>query len=756
MIYSFSKFTLNTHKKELFFDGELVNISSQHYQLLLHFVSNPGIVFSKDELIDTVWKGRVVTGNSIDQSISKLRKILKAERHDIYIKTAYGKGFIFEPKVEILKSITNNNSQKTKKQKVPVIIFSAIVVVLFVGYYLFNKTQNTDKHSQKPLLLIMSQVNESQDGWLEQSSVKYMDQIMEYANISDLKHYDNKPENQNRDQFINNQWKISPDLQVITIHVFQNDNLYTVELTLINKQQQKNTQSFSHQNLASAIKSASEWIANKMHSQIDLEKIDSLIPQNSHVVELYLQGLSNLAKGEIDKAGHFLQICIDEMPEFYLARLEMAKVYSAKGNQDKALALLDTLSQTKIFPQIEIDIATTRGDIYDTQGRYEAAKELYLFTLEKYIGQSIPQLNEIRYNLSYTHTILNEYDEALEQLKTIENETRQSQDFDLLAHVYQKQASIYQKLGHMSDAKTSADQSMKLFAKLQDVLGEAKVYITLARISTHQSNYKESAQYLQHALRINKSLKYKLGIGATLNELIYVLMVQGHFTKALEFNQEMQKIAIEIDYNAMLQISKQYDMDINRQLQQWKKSTLFLKAHLELAKASNSNSALLKNKLLAMDLYLDQKITENVKVLIDDVQKHIDDSGELRLQPRLNKHLARYYLLIGKSEQALALLMSSRELAKNTEDGETLIEINNLLAEYYIEQKEPNKALAVLEDSVEYEPLPYPFLLLKSKVNFFLGNTLKALDYANECKSLANEWWTFEDDLYLNSLAEKV
>ena len=756
MIYSFSKFTLNTHKKELFFDRELVNISSQHYQLLLHFVSNPGKVFSKDELIDFVWKGRVVTGNTIDQSISKLRKILNAERQDTYIRTAYGKGFIFEPKVEILESVINNNSQKTRKKKVPVFILIAMAVVLFIGFYLFNKTQPTDKQTQKPLLLIMSQVNESQDGWLEQSSVKYMDQIMEYANFSDLKHYDNKPENQSRDQFINNQWKISPDLQVITIHVFQNDNLYTVELTLNNIQQQKSTQSFSHQNLASAIKSASEWIANKMDSQIDLEKIESLIPQNSHVIELYLQGLSNLAKGEIDKAGHFLQICIDEMPEFYLARLEMAKVYSAQGNQDKALALLDTLSQTKIFPQIEIDIATTRGDIYDTQGRYEAAKKLYLFTLEKYKGQSIPQLNEIRYNLSYTHTILNEYDEALEQLKTIVNETRQSQDFDLLAHVYQKQASIYQKLGYMSDAKTSADQSMKLFAKLQDVLGESKVYITLARISTHQSNYKESAQYLQHALRITKSLNYKLGIGATLNELIYVLMVQGHFTKALEFNQEMQKIAIEIDYNAMLQISKQYDMDINRQLQQWEKSKLFLKAHLELAKASNSNSALLKNKLLAMDLYLDQKITENVKALIDDVQKHIDESGELRLQPRLNKHLARYYFLIDKSEQALALLMSSRELAKNTEDGETLIEINNLLADYYIKKKEPNMALAVLEDSVEYEPLPYPFLLLKSKANFFLGNTLKALDYANECKSLANEWWTFEDDLYLNSLAEKV
>ena len=755
MIYTFSIFSLNTNSKELLANNKVLPLTSQHYELLLKFVKSPGVVYSKDELIDTVWKGRVVTGNTVDQSISKLRKILNTEIKDTYIKTAYGKGFIFEPKVELIEEEISRTSRKSNKILIPSILIGFIFIFLMVYYS--TRTNNIAVHAnQKPLLILMSSANATQDSWLEQSSVKYMDQILEYANISNLKHFENKPEHQDREQFINNQWEISPELQVVTTHVFQNDNLYTVELNLTNKLQNKQTQSFSNQNLALAIKSASEWIAKKMDSQTNLDKINSLIPQNSHVVELYMQGLSSLAKGEIDKAGHFLQICMDESPNFYLARLEMAKVYSAQGNQNKSLAILDTLTKTEIYPQIEIEVATIRGDIYDTQGKYVDAKELYLSVLNKFKGQSIPQINDIRYNLSYTHTMLNEYESALDQLKTIELETSQTEGFELLAHVYQKQASIYQKLGYMLEAKNSADKALELFAKLQDVLGEAKVYVALARISTHQSKYKESAQYLQRALNINKSLKYKLGTGATLNELIYVLMVQGKFNQALDFNQEMQKIALEIDYNAMLQISKQYDMDIHRQKKQWDKSAMYLKEHLELAQASNSKSALLKNKLLSIDLTLDQEKTDGVKHLIDNVQSHIDESGEIRLQPRINKHLARYYFLIDHPEKGLALLLSSKELAQNTEDGETLIEINNMMAEYYLKIDEPQKALAILEDSVEYEPLAYPYLLIKSKANHAIGNTLKAMDYANECKNLSNEWWTLEDEIYLESLEEKV
>ena len=109
-------------------------------------------------------------------------------------------------------------------------------------------------------------------------------------------------------------------------------------------------------------------------------------------------------------------------------------------------------------------------------------------------------------------------------------------------------------------------------------------------------------------------------------------------------------------------------------------------------------------------------------------------------------------MLTDKKEQAISLLLSSRELAKKTSDGEVIIEINNILAEQYIKSNQPQKALASLELSAEFQPIAYPYLLLKSKANHLLGHKLKALDLANECKVLSKELWFIEDDIYLNSL----
>ncbi len=108
MKYKFSHFILTTDSKELSINGAPIDITKQLYDLLLLFVENPKTVFSKDDLINKVWKGRYVTENTIDQSVSKLRKLLNTTKKDQFIKTVYGKGFQFIHEVETI--VENKNS----------------------------------------------------------------------------------------------------------------------------------------------------------------------------------------------------------------------------------------------------------------------------------------------------------------------------------------------------------------------------------------------------------------------------------------------------------------------------------------------------------------------------------------------------------------------------------------------------------------------------------------------------------------------
>ncbi len=757
MKYNFLKFTLDTDTKELYADSQPIEMPRGHYELLLFLLKNPGKMFTKSDIIDKVWQGRHVTENSIDQIISKLRKVLNNIQKDVYIKTVYGKGLMFVPEVSLSKSHEVEQVRKTFSLKLPIIL---MLVVLIAWAILSTNSEPVEKKIKKnsSLLLIMSATHDENAGeeWLNQASGTFIDQLFGIANIANLKKFKQKPKYLDRQQYLNNQWKISPNLKVVTTRLEFKDNLYKVELSIVDRLQNNSTQSFSNQSLSMAMTMASQWLVEQVDKSVDFSKIIPLIPDDSYVVELYMHGLASLSKGEIERANHYFQLCLSEIPSFHLARLQMAKVKSAQGKPQESLAILDTLSKSPVFAQMEIAIETIRGDIFDTQGKYQEARDLYISVLKKHKDNNSLQLDDMRYNLSQTYAALAEYELALNELDNLQKKIDRSENLELLAHVLQKKASILQHLGHITKAQEAALKSLKIFNQLEDLLGEAKLYITLARISTHQGDYNKSVDSLEQALIINRSLDYKLGVGATLNELIYVLMVKGDFDKAWQSNIEMKKIALEIDYTAMLQISIQYFEDISRSQNKFKAAEIYLQEHLQLAQASNNKRSLLKNKLLAIHLYLDQEKLDDILSLIADVQSYIDETKEIRLQPRINLHLARYYFLKNETEKAISLLIPTKELAKSTEDGETIVEINNLLAKHYIDTNQAQKSLSILEDSVEFKPLPYPYLLLKSKANNLLGNKLKALDLANECKNTSNQWWSIADDVYLEQLQQST
>lgn len=751
MIYSFSNYKLDTDKHELSMASSVIVLTRQNYDLLLLFVENPNKVFSKDELIEKIWQGRFVTDNSIDQSISKLRKALEGIKSSKPIKTVYGKGYMFTAEV----SQADCDEQTPESSNKHFFAWAlAVLMITAIGVFLwFNNRVEINPPPVKSILLIVTpDYNGDEDNWLARASVNYLDQVLGYSPQVTLKDIKQKPKHQNKKQYINTQWEISPELKVVTTEVIKNKDIYTIKLTSEDGLGNQLKKSFTDKDIVVLMNKANLWMLQNANASPLGNKLNHLLPSDPYVLELYLRGLASYDKGEFNKAEHFYQLCIDEKPDFYLARLELARVKNLQGKPEQGLAILDTLSQLPVFPQIEIDIANIRGAIYNIQGKDEINKDMYLSLLKKYADQDIPQLLSIKLNLVFTYAKLTEYDAALALLKALETQVDTSIYPEFLANILQKKSSILQKLGHTQLAQVAAEKSLQLFSKLHDLLGEAKTHSTLARITTHQGNYKASIEHLNRSLAICQELDYSLGIGASLNELIYVYMVQGEFTKAWQANQQMQAIAIEIDYSTMLQISKQFSADITRSQGKWQEAKIYLKEYLELAQASNNKRALFKYNLLKLDWLLDQEKAEDVLALIAEVQEHIDVTKQIRLQPRIDKQLSRYYFLTQQSEKALALLLASKQQAKQTEDGETLVEINNLLAEHYLQSNQAQKALAVLEESVEYKPLPYPYLLLKSKANLRLGNKLTALDLANECKSTANEWWTLEDNRYLIKL----
>jgi DNA-binding winged helix-turn-helix (wHTH) protein/tetratricopeptide (TPR) repeat protein len=96
MLYRFGPFELDTAKVELRTGGETRQLERQVFALLTLLVENGDRLVSKDEIVEKVWEGRVVSDAAIASRIKTARQALgddgKAQR---FIKTIHGRGFRF-------------------------------------------------------------------------------------------------------------------------------------------------------------------------------------------------------------------------------------------------------------------------------------------------------------------------------------------------------------------------------------------------------------------------------------------------------------------------------------------------------------------------------------------------------------------------------------------------------------------------------------------------------------------------------------
>ncbi|RKQ69054.1 two-component system phosphate regulon response regulator PhoB [Litorimonas taeanensis] len=76
-----------------------IHLGPTEFRLLEHFIKNPGRVFSREQLLDTVWGRDVyVEARTVDVHIGRLRKALGAPKLPDPIRTVRSAGYAFEPK----------------------------------------------------------------------------------------------------------------------------------------------------------------------------------------------------------------------------------------------------------------------------------------------------------------------------------------------------------------------------------------------------------------------------------------------------------------------------------------------------------------------------------------------------------------------------------------------------------------------------------------------------------------------------------
>lgn len=91
-------FELHSDSMTLMVRGKLTDVTATEFRLLHFLASHPGRVYSRDQVLDAVWRDlSFVTPRSVDVYIRRLREKIEPDPEDPrYLKTVRGAGYKFE------------------------------------------------------------------------------------------------------------------------------------------------------------------------------------------------------------------------------------------------------------------------------------------------------------------------------------------------------------------------------------------------------------------------------------------------------------------------------------------------------------------------------------------------------------------------------------------------------------------------------------------------------------------------------------
>ena len=94
--FRFTDFEIDIARRELRRAGAIVHVEPQVFDLLVHLIRNRDRIVAKDELIDAIWQGRIVSEATLSSRISAARRALGDSGNDqSLIRTLYKRGFRF-------------------------------------------------------------------------------------------------------------------------------------------------------------------------------------------------------------------------------------------------------------------------------------------------------------------------------------------------------------------------------------------------------------------------------------------------------------------------------------------------------------------------------------------------------------------------------------------------------------------------------------------------------------------------------------
>ncbi len=200
MKYAFNDFVFDSELLTLYKHNEVVACRHNEAKLLALFLSEPQRVFSKDDILEQVWSGKVVSEQAVFQNISLLRALFGEDAIKTFSKKGYQWQLEVEPYVEPAFVSTATQPTTTLNSRFGRSFWTSValaLIVVSVGGFLFWRALQADSQLTRIALLpLLVEKNDQQSPDVNTQLVQPVWQAINQTKnfhpvvVSDLEDYD--------------------------------------------------------------------------------------------------------------------------------------------------------------------------------------------------------------------------------------------------------------------------------------------------------------------------------------------------------------------------------------------------------------------------------------------------------------------------------------------------------------------------------------------------------------------------------------
>jgi DNA-binding winged helix-turn-helix (wHTH) protein/tetratricopeptide (TPR) repeat protein len=435
VIYSFNNIEIDSALYRLYVDGVETAIEPQVFDVLVYLIQNRDTVVSRHQLLEHVWKDRVVSDSSINNYIKTARKIVGDDaRKQSIIKTIHSRGYQFV--ADLNQSLKPNQRLNRNKQPLMGSIKWLLLITSVCLLTLYLWTQQDQSESSGALsdmhrIAVLPFINNQPHSDTDYLGFALADEVIGQLNY--IKNVTVRPSSSMR-KYINTQDQLMDIGQELDVEF-----VLSGHYTQVNQDIRLNLELVDIR--LNQIKWRSDPIQTSYGNTHQLQEV---------VVRQVVEGLK-LEFSEQKKAGIHKDTPSDPLAyEYYLRSLSYP--YDAEGHRLAIAMLQQSLAVDDRFAPTYIQL----GNRVRRLAQFGEVESVPILNTEQYYLKALslnPDLLEAMAFLSMYYTETNRIDEALELARYMHqiNPNNANSHF-VLGYIYRYAGMMDEALAEMEKA----------------------------------------------------------------------------------------------------------------------------------------------------------------------------------------------------------------------------------------------------------------------------------------------------------------